>query len=1234
MSGDVAGHVVQADTVHGGVHVHTADGSPTPGISGQRDAWFMPMPGTDGVIERPELVDAVVDALSADATPVALTGLEGAGGFGKTTLAALVCRDERVLAQFPGGVLWKALGQQVKGAEITTAVNDLVEYLTGRRPTYSDPQLAGGHLAGVIGDRRCLLVLDNVWRADQLAPFLVGAPNCVRLVTSRIGTVVPSKAACVRVEALTEGQAEALLGRSLEVDRATLSGLVLRTGRWPVLCGLVNGILRRLAARGDSPIQAIRWAEAMLDTGGPAALDTTDPGARDQAIAKTIEASLSMLAEVDPAAVDRYRELGVFRTDTDLPLETLTRYWHHTGDLAPHEAERLCYVYAEVNLIKDFHLDPPTIRLHDVIAAYLKHSARSRATALHGALLDCFRPGLIDVDEVTTAWWCLPADEPYLWRHLTYHLHQAGRTDELAGLLGDLRWASTKIHHLGPTSVEADVSVVPEDEFSQALGQLARATGHLHQPDDALAMTTATFASYAAGVPILASAAQRLAERITTTHLRPTVLPLPDHPHPAVGRVLAVRHAGTLVVDPKGRWLASGGYRVPVRIWDPIEGTEMFELPGSGECQTLAVSPDGRLVASHEHAKSFGDESLVRVWNMPEGTERVVLTGDRGWNGCLVFAPPDGHWLASRESYETITIWDMTHGTKHTTLSGCSYRGKKMAWAPDGSWLAVAATLRGKCWMTAWIWRFADDVRLNLGPASTHDEPARALAVAPDGSWLATAEFGQVRLWDPNAGSQIRVLKGHSGWVSALAVAPDGTWLAGCGQDGTVRVWNPATGVEVGQLTGHVREITALEVAPTGAWLAGAAEDGSIQVWNMVDHATRTVLTGHSQPANELRAAPDGTWLASASDDDTIRLWNLESTHDGAGLPGYAAKITALVMAPDGSWVASAGNDGTVSLWDTVDGTERAVLHGHSDRVSSLVVAPDGSWLASAGPDGTVRLWDIADRSERAVFTLDSSSRTPVHLVVAPDGRWLAAAGQTVQVWNTRTHKRLRCPRAAETSTSSLAVAGDGSWLAGASPDGLVRLWNPTKGTHLRTLPIVGAQLNALAAAPDGSWLACMEKHGPITVWNAHHKTFMATLRGDDARTRKLVVAPDGSWIADLGYHRAARIWHLPSATQPSTVHQAHVANDVAVAPDCSWLASVSNDGVVRMFDPQGRTRASIRVDSNLAHCVVNPARPQIVAAGARHVYFLDIHDEPSNSAQATGTAPPTATDYIRLKPF
>jgi WD40 repeat protein/tetratricopeptide (TPR) repeat protein len=929
----------------------------------------------------------------------------------------------------------------------------------------------------------------------------------------------------------------------------------------------------------------------------------------DTATGTPIAARLTALAQTDPGAADRYRELGVFPTATDIPFDTLVRYWQATGGINRREAERLCRSYADAHLIEDFRLDPPAIRLDANVADYLQQEARPRTTALNRALLDSYRTDLPSADDLPTAWWKLPAGEAHLWHHLTRHLTDAAQTDELTTLLRDLRWASVKIHRLGPASVEADTAMLPGDPHARALRQLLRGTSHLYQPGDSMMMTVTTFATYAAGDPVLGAAARTLIERVTIPHLRPTTTPLPDQPHPGVEHILTghVVHASALAVAPDGSWLASTGYADPVRVWNPTEGTELFALPGPKQgARALAVAPDGTWLAAG------GYDGVVRVWDMPDGTERAVLTGHTGIIWALAVAP-DGTWLASGGDDYAVRIWNMADGTARAVLSGCTSRVGALAVAPDGTWLAVASTT-DRHQVTAWIWRCADGARVDLGGTEAYASPARALAIAPDGSWLASAAFEHVYLWNPIDGSLLHDLTGHSRRVSALAVATDGSWLASAGKDGTVRLWNPITGRALGQLAGHTGQINALAVAPDGSWLASAAgdnlfnDDSTVRVWNLRDRTIRAVLTGHAGAAETLTVAPDGSWLASGGDDHTVRLWNVAEHRDPIKRGGHTSEITALAMAPDGSWAASTGHDGTVRLWNTADGTERAVLHGHTDHVTSVVVAPDGSWLASAGHDGTVRLWNTTDGSARAVLKQDPTS--VFDLVVAPDGSWLAATAykDTLWIWDTTTGKAIAGPLTSETAITTLAVAGDGSWLAGAGDGGAIRLWDPTNGTDFGAVPTQAIRINALAAAPDGSWLASAGESHTIQLRNTVGGTHKTSLVGHTDGVLKLAVAPDASWLASVGRDHTARVWNVASGAQQAVIHHSAITLDIAVAPDGSWLASVGRDGAVRVFGPHSEVWASIRLGSQLRRCLVNPARPQLVVAGSRHVYFLDVH--------------------------
>ncbi|GAA2984783.1 NB-ARC domain-containing protein [Actinokineospora diospyrosa] len=134
--------------------------------------------GVDGFVPRPELTDQIVRALlSGGKKRVGITTtLAGAGGFGKTTLAAAVLPLPQIKTAFPDQY-WVTVGQEMHGAALADAVNDVIEQVTGRRPGFTSPEQAGLHLAGLPGERNPLplLVVDDVWTADQLRPFLNAA---------------------------------------------------------------------------------------------------------------------------------------------------------------------------------------------------------------------------------------------------------------------------------------------------------------------------------------------------------------------------------------------------------------------------------------------------------------------------------------------------------------------------------------------------------------------------------------------------------------------------------------------------------------------------------------------------------------------------------------------------------------------------------------------------------------------------------------------------------------------------------------------------------------------------------------------------------------------------------------------------------------------------------------------------------------------------------------------------
>ena len=916
----------------------------------------------------------------------------------------------------------------------------------GEDATFTDPELAGRRLGSLLdsGPRR-LLVLDDVWTPEQLAPFSEGGKQCNRLVTTRVPELLVGRAVAVRVDQMSPQQARDLLTSGLpELDPAVADGLLAVTGRWPLLLRLVNKILADYARMATDVSDKGAVLLARLRAGGPAVVDdllgttgrTLDvgrPQERARAIRATIGASTGML---DGNDAERFAELGMFAEDEVIPFALLARLWRTTASLDDLQAAQVCRRLAQLALVAQVSNPVHSVIMHDVIREFLRAElGEHRLSGLNGLLLDSLAAdfgaedplGRNGLGPVRAAWWNIKDDDPYLWGHLIEHLRDATRLDEADAVAGDLRWVAARLERFGPAAPAADLSAVGTPRANRLWAVLAR-VAHLLAPAEPTGAVVDVLHSRVARDPDWGPQVNALRNSCR----RPRLVnrwPPPDLPSPALRRVL-VGHTGevmALAVAPDGSWLASGSWDKTVRIWDPVTGRERAVLTGHMDRVTaLAVAPDGSWLASGSWDKT------VRIWDPATGRERAVLTGHSG-EVIAVVAAPDGRWLASGGRDDAVRIWDPANGrvratqamevTALTVAPGDSWLVagnlagvgiwdpvagpeqvtiidsaqwvRALAMAPDGRWLAIAY---GQ--FSSWgiqICTFASSSRLTLADPSYR---TAALAVAPDGSWLASGNWeGRVRVWNPATGRERFTLVGHRGEVAALAVAPDGSWLASGGRDFRVRIWDPFTDQERAIPVDNMGHITAVAVAPNWSWLAASDREGRVCIWDAASRRERTTMAVHSEWVTALVVAPDGSWLASGGADYRVRVWDPATGQERMVLTGHVGQVTAVAVAPDGSWLASGSRDKTVRIWDPATGQERMVLTGHVGQVTAVAVAPDGSWLASGSQDKTVRIWDPVTGHGQAVLAGHRGQVTTV--AVAPNGKWLASGGwdNTVRIW-------------------------------------------------------------------------------------------------------------------------------------------------------------------------------------------------------------------------------------------
>ncbi len=141
------------------------------------DVHGVPLPPR-AFVAREELAGLRAAVLGAADGVVGVTGaalgLHGQGGIGKTVLAAALARDEAVRRHFPDGVYWVTVGER---GDLVAAQIGLLDRLGAAHPELRSAAQGRGLLRQALADRRCLLVVDDVWSAAAAAAFCAVGPR-------------------------------------------------------------------------------------------------------------------------------------------------------------------------------------------------------------------------------------------------------------------------------------------------------------------------------------------------------------------------------------------------------------------------------------------------------------------------------------------------------------------------------------------------------------------------------------------------------------------------------------------------------------------------------------------------------------------------------------------------------------------------------------------------------------------------------------------------------------------------------------------------------------------------------------------------------------------------------------------------------------------------------------------------------------------------------------------------
>ncbi len=332
------------------------------------------------IVGRNELVEEIWSLLLARRS----ASLHFLPGVGKTTLALRLLNDrKRVLEHFEG-VLWANIGRcpDIKAVfrEWALALGYTTDQCNGFGTEDSVWQTA---LRGAIGDKRFLVVLDDVFDAQFATLFAGLVPNGTFVLTTRkrgpaFSNVLPNGEKLV-VPALTQGVAQELLAAlapaAVKAFPEPTQQLIAAVDGLPLALLLIGN---HLAAASDEGSARLRRAfDRMLQAGERFKAMAPRANGEFHSMAEIIEVSYRAFDD-DPEAQAGFRALGIFRPKPhSFDEEIADKVCGVSGDVI----DRL----SDAGLIEYFGGDG-LYTMHRVIAQFARTKLeKERSNALHAA---------------------------------------------------------------------------------------------------------------------------------------------------------------------------------------------------------------------------------------------------------------------------------------------------------------------------------------------------------------------------------------------------------------------------------------------------------------------------------------------------------------------------------------------------------------------------------------------------------------------------------------------------------------------------------------------------------------------------------------------------------------------------------------------------------------------------------------------------------------------------------
>jgi WD40 repeat protein/tRNA A-37 threonylcarbamoyl transferase component Bud32 len=227
--------------------------------------------------------------------------------------------------------------------------------------------------------------------------------------------------------------------------------------------------------------------------------------------------------------------------------------------------------------------------------------------------------------------------------------------------------------------------------------------------------------------------------------------------------------------SPDGERLLTTSADATMMVWNLSTGRRLVAETASLRSSSRDV---GAVFGLGGSRIAFNNAKLL------DGTTGMVVAGlsPHGRMTSLAVSP-DGRILASGMAIGSLYLNDLATGSLLARVTAHYGSVRSISFCQDSTQM-VTGGMDGTVGL--WDTSSAQTIRVLQG----HEDSVEKVMFTPDGRRIITAATdGTVRIWDPALGQELATLPGQRDYPKAVALSPDGTRIVAAATDGAVRIW-------------------------------------------------------------------------------------------------------------------------------------------------------------------------------------------------------------------------------------------------------------------------------------------------------------------------------------------------------------------------------------------------------------------------------------------------------------